>query len=66
MQLTFIKIRLLFRSQFYDNKVHDKDANAEKPLGIKTFILILLSVATFYKAKKLFYVWKGDEEKELH
>ena len=45
---------------------HDKvDANAEKPLGIKTFILILLSVATFYKARKLFYVWKGDEDKGL-
>jgi hypothetical protein len=35
------------------------------PLGMKTFILILLSVATFYKARELFYVWKGDKEKEL-
>ena len=32
---------------------------------MKTFILILLSVATFYKARELFYVWKGDKEKEL-
>ena len=59
MQLTFIKIRLLFRSQFYDNKVHDKDANAEKPLGITS-----LKIFKHYKLKPSFSMIKDGKAKD--